>query len=128
MYLEQDKEKKMKTKKIEVASFEEFLEMIGLGTDNSQDSEVEEKESEKESEMNETIGNKIERIISDFIECKNAMQVSFEGMGADYHQGIRLDIGRNLTEEEIRLVDIAFQYAFISGWEEHKRKGGNNDK
>ena len=114
--------------KIMEVSFEEFLETLGLDTDDLKDNEVEEKESGKESEMNETIGNKIERIISDFIECKNAMQVSFEGIGADYHQGIRLDIGRNLTEEEIRLVDIAFQYAFISGWEEHKRKGGNNDK
>lgn len=114
--------------KIKAVDFEEFLGMLGLGTDDLQDSEVEEKESEKESEMNETIANEIERNIADFIECNKAMQVSLKGMRAKYHQAIRLEIGRTLTEEEIKLVDVAFSYAFISGWNSHRSNGDNNDK
>lgn len=110
--------------KIEKVGFEEFLEMLGLDTDDLKDNEVDESEKEKE----ETITDETTRNVIDFIECNEAMKVCFEGKKDKYHQVISKEIGRTLTEEEIRLVDIAFQCAFIDGWNSHRAKGGNNDK
>lgn len=114
--------------KIKEVNFDEFLGMLGLGTDDLKDNEVEEKENEKESEMNKTIANEIERSISDFIECNEAMKVSFKAAKTNYHQAISREIRRTLTAEETELVDIAFSYAFIDGWNSHRFNGDNNDK
>lgn len=106
----------------ETISFEEFigtLAQIAL-----QNSEVDESEKEKK----ETTTNETARSIVNFIECEAAMQTSFKAVKANYHQAISREIRRPLTEEETSLVDIAFSYAFIDGWNSHKVSGGNNDK
>ena len=56
------------------------------------------------------------------------MQTSFKAVKANHHQAISRETRRTLTAEETRLVDIAFSYAFIDGWNSHKVSGGNNDK
>lgn len=112
--------------KIKKVGFEEFLEMLGPDTDDLQDNEVKEKENENE----ETLANEIEKFIT-HIRLRTvitAMGSCFEGRKAEYYQAISKEIGRTLTEEEIRLVDIAFQYAFIDGWSCYEAIGGNNDK
>lgn len=112
--------------KIERVGFEEFLEMLGLDTDDLKDNEVD--ESEKEKEKEETTINETARSIANFIECNEAMKVSFKAAKTNYHQAISREIRRTLTAEETELVDIAFSYAFIDGWNSHKFNGGNNDK
>lgn len=100
----------------------EFIESLGRGE------EIPQNEKETENEMEEAIIVGIEKIITGVRTCTTAMKVCFEGRKDKYHQTISKEIGRTLTEEEIRLVDIAFQYAFIDGWNSHRAKGGNNDK
>lgn len=116
--------------KIKKVGFDEFIGMLGLDTDDVQDSEVEEKEIENENDIEETLANEIGNLITHigFLTVTTAMKSCFEGRKAKYHQAINKEIGRTLTEEEIKLVDIAFQYAFIDGWGCHESIGENNDK
>ena len=116
--------------KIKKVSFEEFLGVLGLDTGDLQDSEVEEKEIENENDIEETLANDMDKLITHigFLTVTTAMKSCFEGRKAKYHQAISKEIGHTLTEEEIKLVDIAFQYAFIDGWGCHESIGENNDK
>lgn len=85
-------------------SFEELLEMLGLDTDNSQDSET---DSETDKEVEETLKRLDEQL--------------------DNLNAIEEFLHRGLTAEETALVDFAFMLAYTNGWHDHK-EGENNDK
>ena len=116
--------------KIMEVSFDEFLEVQGLDTDDLKDNEVEEKEIENENDTEETLANEIEKLINHIgmLTVTTAMKSCFEGRKAEYHQAISKEIGHTLTDEEMKLADIAFQYAFIDGWSCHEAIGESNDK
>jgi|GEM_PF-3824358 hypothetical protein len=132
----------MKIKKIEVASFEEFLEMIGRGTDDLQDSETD-KETDKDKEVQETLKRldeqldnlfeyNMQRLVRkmidrEFAEFKEVRAKSFELGGDLYHKTIEEFLKRDLTAEETALVDFAFMLAYTNGWYDHERCK-NNDK
>lgn len=125
-------------------SFDEFLEVLGLDTDDLKDNEVENEETkcnheELEEKLNrldkqldEMLENNMEALIRkmidrEFDEFKKARAKSFE-LGKDlYHKTIEEFLKRDLTAEETALVDFAFMLAYTNGWYDHKR-GGNNDK
>lgn len=130
--------------KIMEVSFDEFLEVLGLDTDDLKDNEVENEETkcnheELEEKLNrldkqldEMLENNMEALIRkmidrEFDEFKKARAKSFE-LGKDlYHKTIEEFLKRDLTAEETALVDFAFMLAYTNGWYDHKR-GGNNDK
>lgn len=130
--------------KIMEVSFDEFLEVLGLDTDDLKDNEVENEETkcnheELEEKLNrldkqldEMLENNMEALIRkmidrEFDEFKKARAKSFE-LGKDlYHKTIEEFLKRDLTAEETALVDFAFMLAYTNGWHDHKR-GGNNDK
>lgn len=126
--------------KIMEVSFEELLEMLGLDTDNSQDSET---DSETDKEVEETLkrlDEQLDNLFEDnmqtlvrkmidreFDEFKKARAKSFELGGDLYHNTIEQYLKRDLTAEETVLVDFAFMLAYTNGWYDHE-KGENNDK
>lgn len=125
-------------------SFEEFLETLGLDTDDLKDNEVENEETkcnheELEEKLNrlgkqldEMLENNMETLIrkmidKEFEEFKEVRAKSFELGGDLYHKTIEEFLKRDLTAEETALVDFAFMLACTNGWYDHK-KGENNDK
>lgn len=125
-------------------SFEEFLEMLGLDTDDLKDNEVEIEETKcnhkglegKLKLIDEQLDNLFEynmqRLVRkmvdrEFDEFKKVRAKSFELGGDLYHKTIAEYLKRDLTAEETALVDFAFMLAYTNGWYDHKR-GGNNDK
>ena len=124
--------------------FEEFLEMLGLDTDDLKDNEVENEEikcnhedlEEKldrlDKQLDEMLENNMQTLIRkmidrEFDELKKVCAKSFELGGDLYHNTIEQYLKRDLTAEETALVDFAFMLAYTNGWYDHKR-GGNNDK
>lgn len=131
----------MKMKKV---SFEEFLEMLGLDTDDLKDNEVEIKETKcnhkglegKLKLIDEQLDNLFEynmqrlvrkMIDREFAEFKEVRAKSFELGGDLYHKTIEEFLKRDLTAEETALVDFAFMLAYTNGWYDHERCK-NNDK
>lgn len=122
--------------KIMEVSFEELLEMLGLDTDNSQDSETDKEVEETLKRLDEQLDNLFEdnmqtlvrkMIDKEFEEFKEVRANSFELGGDLYHKTIEEFLKRDLTAEETVLVDFAFMLAYTNGWYDHK-KGENNDK
>lgn len=125
-------------------SFEEFLEMLGLDTDDLKDNEVEIKETKcnhkglegKLKLIDEQLDNLFEynmqrlvrkMIDREFAEFKEVRAKSFELGGDLYHKTIEEFLKRDLTAEETALVDFAFMLAYTNGWYDHERCK-NNDK
>lgn len=113
-------------------SFDEFLEMLGI--DNPQENKSEETTNADE-EIAELIAELLEEIkieepevLNQYIECRKAREACFEEIKDNYHQAIETELRHGLTMTEMKLVDIAFRYAFMAGWETHKYEGDNNDK
>ena len=122
--------------KIMEVSFEELLEMLGLDTDNSQDSETDKEVEETLKRLDEQLDNLFEdnmqtlvrkMIDKEFEEFKEVRAKSFELGGDLYHKTIEEFLKRDLTAEETVLVDFAFMLAYTNGWYDHE-KGENNDK
>ncbi|MBF1359133.1 MAG: hypothetical protein HXM75_01385 [Mogibacterium diversum] len=130
--------------KIMEVSFDEFLEVLGLDTDDLKDNEVETEETKcnhkglegKLKLIDEQLDNLFEynmqrlvrkMIDREFDEFKKVRAKSFELGGDLYHNTIEQYLKRDLTAEETALVDFAFMLAYTNGWYDHK-SGGNNDK
>lgn len=130
--------------KINAVSFEEFLEVLGLDTDDLKDNEVENEETKCKHEglegklklIDEQLDNLFEyntqrlvrkMIDKEFAEFKEVCSKSFELGGDLYHKTIEEFLKRDLTAEETALVDFAFMLAYTNGWYDHERCK-NNDK
>lgn len=130
--------------KIERVGFEEFLEMLGLDTDDLKDNEVETEETKCnhkglegklkliDEQLDNLFENNMQRLVRkmidrEFDEFKKVRAKSFELGGDLYHKTIEEFLKRDLTAEETALVDFAFMLAYTNGWYDHK-KGENNDK
>lgn len=130
--------------KIKKVGFDELLEMLGLDTDNSQDSETDkETDSETDKEVEETLKRldeqldnlfeyNMQRLVrkmidKEFAEFKEVRSKSFELGGDLYHKTIEEFLKRDLTAKETALVDFAFMLAYTNGWYDNKRCK-NNDK
>lgn len=122
--------------KIKKVGFDEFLEMLGLDTDNSQDSETDKEVEETLKRLDEQLDNLFEynmqrlvrkMIDKEFAEFKEVRAKSFELGGDLYHKTIEEFLKRDLTAEETALVDFAFMLAYTNGWYDHERCK-NNDK
>ena len=130
--------------KIMEVSFDEFLEVLGLDTDDLKDNEVETEETKcnhkglegKLKLIDEQLDNLFEdnmqtlvrkMIDKEFEEFKEVRAKSFELGGDLYHKTIEEFLKRDLTAEETVLVDFAFMLAYTNGWYDHE-KGENNDK
>ena len=118
--------------KIKEVNFDEFLGMLGI--DNPQENKSEETTNADE-EIAELIAEVLEEIkieepevLNQYIECRKAREECFEEIKDDYHQAIATELRHGLMGREMKLVDTAFRYAFMAGWESHKYNGGNNDK
>ena len=125
-------------------SFDEFLEVLGLDTDDLKDNEVENEEikcnheelEEKldrlDKQLDEMLENNMQTLIRkmidrEFAEFKEVCAKSFELGGDLYHKTIEEFLKRDLTAEETALVDFAFMLAYTNGWYDNKRCK-NNDK
>ena len=111
---------------------EEFLGMLGLDNPQENKSEeaanVDEEIAELVVELLEEIKLEKPEVLNQYIECRKAREECFEEIKDDYHQAIANELRHGLIGKEMKLVDIAFRYAFMAGWESHKYVGGNNDK
>ena len=125
-------------------SFDEFLKVLGLDTDDLKDNEVENEEikcnheelEEKldrlDKQLDEMLENNMQTLIRkmidrEFAEFKEVRAKSFELGGDLYHKTIEEFLKRDLTAEETALVDFAFMLAYTNGWNDNKRCK-NNDK
>lgn len=79
-------------------------------------------------EIMRTFKEQKERTFSDFLKMREVREQSFKSYEFQYHKSIEFEIHRPLTDEEVKLVDIAFRYAFMAGWIAHKKECCNNDK
>lgn len=119
--------------KINAVSFEEFLNMLGIDTEDLKAKKVEiNKGTEIEKIVEEMVKNIMSVVVSneidkEFAEFKKAREKSFELGGDLYHKTIAEYLNRDLTEEETALVDFAFILAYTNGWYDYE-KGENNDK
>lgn len=115
----------------------EFIESLARGEENQQNEKETVKEHEKETEFDKAVDELTdeimrkenqERTFSDFLKMREVREQGFKSYEPQYHKSIEFEIHRPLTDKEVKLVDIAFRYAFMSGWVAHKHNGGNNDK
>ena len=119
--------------KMNEVSFEDFLKMLGIDTEDLKAKKVEiNKGTEIEKIVEEMVKNIMSVVVSneidkEFAEFKKAREKSFELGGDLYHETIAEYLNRDLTEEETALVDFAFMLAYTNGWYDHE-KGENNDK
>lgn len=113
-------------------NFDEFIEVLARDEESTQGEKKREQEREKEMEfyksVNELVDEIMEMVNKERIECERAREIDFLEHKDMYHSSIENCIKRPLSIEEINIVDIAFQFAFINGWLVHKKNGGNNDK
>lgn len=128
--------------KIMEVSFEEFLETLGLDTDDLKDNEVENEETkcnheeleEKldrlDKQLDEMLENNMQTLVRKMIdrvfdEFNKVRAKSFELGGDLYHKTIEEFLKRDLTAEETALVDFAFMLAYTNGWYDHERCKNN---
>lgn len=118
---------------INAVSFEDFINMLGIDTEDLKAKKVEiNKGTEIEKLVEEMVKNIMSVVVSneidkEFAEFKKAREKSFELGGDLYHKTIAEYLNRGLTAEETALVDFAFMLAYTNGWYDHE-KGENNDK
>ena len=101
-------------------NFDEFVESLANGEENSQDEKKREQEHEIEMAfgkmVDELINSVMETVDEDFVKCEKAREKDFLEHGEKYHSFIESRIKRPLSIEETTIVDVAFELAFINGW------------